>query len=52
MHSLKVHKPEDDAVYQFILKKESEGKHKTVAKMAGVNKFLHIYYARVLEVYK
>lgn len=52
MHSLKVHKPEDDAVYQFILKKESEGKHKTVAKMAGVNKFLHIYYARVMEVHK
>lgn len=52
MHSLKVHKPENDAVYQFILKKEAEGKHKTVAKMAGVNKFLHIYYARVMEIYR
>jgi transposase len=52
MHSLKVHKPESDPVYQFITKKESEGKHKTVAKMAGVNKFLRIYYARVMELYK
>ena len=52
MHSLKVHKPENDPVYQFIIKKESEGKHKTVAKMAGVNKFLRIYYARVMELYK
>lgn len=34
MHSLKVHKPENDPVYQFIIKKESEGKHKTVAKLA------------------
>lgn len=50
--ALKLHKIEDDAVYQFILKKESEGKPKNVAKMAGVNKFLHIYYARVMEVYK
>lgn len=52
MHSLKVHKPENDAVYQFIIKKESEGKYKTVAKMTGVNKFLRIYYARVMEIYK
>lgn len=52
MHSLKVHKPDNDAVYQFIIKKEQEGKHSNVAKMAGVNKFLHIYYARVMELYK
>lgn len=50
--ALKLHKIEDDAVYQFILKKEAEGKPKNVAKMAGVNKFLHIYYARVMEVYQ
>lgn len=52
MQALKLHKCEDDPVYQFILKKESEGKPKNVAKMAGVNKFLHIYYARVMELYK
>lgn len=41
----------DNAVYLFILKKESEGKHKNVAKIAGLNKFLRIYYARVRELY-
>ena len=41
----------DNAVYLFILKKESEGKNKTVAKIAGLNKFLRIYYARVKELY-
>ena len=52
MHSLKVVKPtEDSAVYDFIIKKENEGKPKCVAKIAGFNKFLRIYYARVMEVY-
>ena len=52
MRSLKSHKePEDSAVYHFILKKEAEGKPKNVAKIAGLNKFLRIYYARVREVY-
>jgi len=52
MKCLKTSKPIDDAaVYQFMLKKESEGKSKKVAKMAGLNKFLRIYYARVKEVY-
>ena len=52
MQALKLHKIEDDAVYQFMIKKESEGKPKNVAKMAGVNKFLRIYYARVMELYQ
>jgi transposase len=52
IQSLKLHKPQSDAVYLFMIKKESEGKPKNVAKMAGLNKFLHIYYARVMEVYK
>lgn len=53
MRCLKTHTaPEDDAVYQFILKKEREGKSKRVAKIAGLNKFLRIYYARVMEVYQ
>jgi transposase len=52
MQALKMHKIADDPVYQFMIKKEPEGKPKNVAKMAGVNKFLRIYYARVVEVYK
>ena len=52
MHSLKVVKPtEDSAVYDFIIKKENEGKPKRVAKIAGLNKFLRIYYARVMALY-
>jgi len=53
MRVLKTHKePDDAAVYRFILKKEAEGKSKRQAKIAGLNKFLRIYYARVSEVYK
>lgn len=53
MRCLKTHKePEDAAVYRFILKKEKEGKSKRAAKIAGLNKFLRIYYARVMEVYQ
>lgn len=53
MRVLKSHKaPEDDAVYNYILKKESEGKEKKHAKIAGLNKFLRIYYARVMAVYR
>ena len=52
MKNLKSHnKPNDDAVYLYILKKEKEGKPKKVAKIAGLNKFLRIYYARVKAVY-
>lgn len=53
MRCLKTHKPNEDAVvYDFIVKKEQEGKSKKSAKIAGLNKFLRIYYARVSEVYK
>lgn len=53
MKSLKSHShPADDTVYLYILKKEKEGKPKKVAKIAGLNKFLRIYYARVKELYK
>lgn len=52
MKSLKTVKPtEDNAVYLFILKKEAEGKPKKCAKIAGLNKFLRIYYARAKEAY-
>ena len=52
MRVLKSHRePEDNAVYNYILKKEAEGKTKKHAKIAGLNKFLRIYYARVMDVY-
>ena len=41
--------PSDDAVYQFIDKKRSEGKPYYVYMTAGANKFLRIYYGRVNE---
>ena len=48
MKCLKSVKPkEDNAVYLYMLKKEEEGK----AKIAALNKFLRIYYARVKNVY-
>lgn len=52
MRCLKTHSYENDPVYNFIIKKELEGKPKKVAKIAGLNKFLRIYYARVMELYK
>ena len=52
MQSLKLHQKVDNPIYQYMLKKEAEGKPKDVAKMAGVNKFLRVYYARVMELYK
>lgn len=53
MKSLKAIKPTNDsAVYDYIIKKEQEGKPLKVCKIAGLNKFLRIYYARVSEVYK
>lgn len=39
----------DDPVYQFLDKKRADGKHFYVYMMAGANKFLRIYYARVKE---
>ena len=53
MMSLVMHKiPKDDAVYRFIKKKEAEGKYKKVAKVAGMAKFLRIYYGRVMHLYR
>lgn len=51
MRNLKTsHPKQDTAVYDYIVKKELEGKPKKSAKIAGLNKFLRIYYARVKEV--
>lgn len=53
MMALKSSNPtEDSAVYEYMLKKGAEGKNKKLVKIAGVNKFLKIYYARVIDVYQ
>lgn len=41
--------PTNESVYQFLDKKRSEGKPYKVYMIAGANKFLRIYYARVKE---
>lgn len=51
MRCIKTYPRPDDPVYQYVIKKEAEGKAKKAAKIAGLNKFLRIYYARVKEVY-
>lgn len=45
-------KPEGDPVYEFIQKKRSEGKCGKGAIVAGINKFLRIYYGKVTELYR
>ena len=53
MMALKSSKPKDDnAVYEYMLQKEAEGKNKKLVKIVGLNKFLRIYYARVMELYQ
>ncbi len=46
------HKPVGDPVYDFIQKKRSEGKSGKEAMIAGLNKFLRIYYGKVTELYR
>lgn len=43
-------KPVDNPVYDFLIKKQSEGKHYYSYMNAAANKFLSIYYAKVKEV--
>ena len=38
-------------VYDYMLKKEAEEKPRKVAKIAALNKFLRIVYARIKELY-
>lgn len=52
MQSLIQHKPIGDPVYDFISKKRLEGKCGKEAMIAGLNKFLRIYYGRVTQLYK
>ncbi|MBQ9757014.1 MAG: hypothetical protein IJW15_01185 [Clostridia bacterium] len=51
MQSLIQHKPADEPVFAFIEKKRSEGKCGKEAMIAGLNKFLRIYYGKVTELY-
>ena len=51
MQCLIQHKPIGDPVYDFICKKRLEGKCGKEAMIAGLNKFLRIYYGRVTELY-
>ena len=50
MQCLKALKPVDNEIYQYMLKKEAEGKASKVAKIAALNKFLRIYYAKVKAI--
>ena len=52
MQCLIQHKPIGDPVYDFICKKRHEGKCGKEAMIAGLNKFLRIYYGRVTDLYK
>lgn len=51
MQSLIKHKPENDVVFDFIIKKRYEGKCGKEAMIAGLNKFLRVYYGKVTELY-
>lgn len=52
MQCLMMHQPDNDPVFDFIQKKRSEGKCGKEAMIAGLNKFLRVYYGRVSELYE
>ena len=52
MKSIKSSCRSDNDLKSYIIKKEKEGKLKKVAKIAGLNKFLRIYYGIVKKKYK
>ena len=52
MKSIKSSCKSDNALKSYIIKKENEGKLKKVAKIAGLNKFLRMYYGIVKRKYK
>ena len=47
-----MHKPANDPIFTFIEKKRSEEKYGKLAMVAGLNKFLRIYYGKVTELYR
>lgn len=48
----KIKPTQDTAVYNYYLKKKSEGKKDKQAIVAAMNKFFRIYYARSMEAYR
>ena len=52
MKSVKSNVNSDNELKAYIVKKENEGKLKKVAKIAGLNKFLRMYYGKVKKKYK
>ncbi|MEI3356909.1 MAG: IS110 family transposase [Clostridia bacterium] len=52
MKSVKSNVNSDNELRTYIVKKENEGKLKKVAKIAGLNKFLRMYYGKVKKKYK
>ena len=52
MQSYVMHKPANDPIFTFIEKKRSEGKSGKLAMVAGLNKFLRVYYGKVTELYR
>lgn len=52
MKSIKSSCKSDNELKIYIIKKENEGKLKKVAKIAGLNKFLRMYYGIVKKKYK
>lgn len=47
---MKSSKNPNNEIYKYVMKKEEEGKAKNVANIAGINKFLRIYYAKVMAI--
>lgn len=52
MKTIKSNVNSENEIRLYIIKKENEGKLKKVAKIAGLNKFLRIYYGKVKKKYK
>ena len=52
MKSIKSSGKSGNELYNYISKKEEEGKEKKVAKIAGLNKFIRMYYGKVKDKYK
>ncbi len=52
MKSIKSNTKSENEIRAYIIKKENEGKIKKVAKIAGLNKFLRMYYGTVKRKYR
>jgi len=44
-------KPNNDPIYDFIQRKRNNGKCGKEAMIAGLNKFLRVYYGKVMELH-